>query len=76
MGGTLEKWNIVDKLHNITVPTLVVHGRYDQADETCAAAFFAGIPKVKWYTFAESGHMPHHDERELYMQIVSNFLDM
>ena len=58
--GTLKTWSIVEELHRITVPTLVVNGRYDEAQDECVEPYFWNIPKVKWFRFAESSHVSPH----------------
>ena len=52
-----------------------MNGRYDEAQDSVVEPFFKEIPsKVKWFTFAESSHMPQYEERALYMQRVGDFL--
>lgn len=72
--GTLKEWNIIPELHRISVPTLLLNGRYDEAQDKCVLPFFQKIDKVKWYRFAEGSHMPHWEERDHYMQVVGDFL--
>ncbi|KAI0638254.1 prolyl aminopeptidase-2 [Trametes polyzona] len=72
--GTLKNWTIEDDAHKINVPTLLLNGVYDEAADSTVFPFFKAIPKVKWYTFAESSHTPHWEEREKYMKLVSDFL--
>ncbi|KAJ7756042.1 Alpha/Beta hydrolase protein [Mycena maculata] len=72
--GPLKDWSMIKDAHKINVPTLVLNGRYDQAQDPVVAPFFSEIPRVKWVTFAESSHMLHWEERERYMSIVGNFL--
>ncbi|KII87181.1 hypothetical protein PLICRDRAFT_112677 [Plicaturopsis crispa FD-325 SS-3] len=72
--GPLKDWSIVDEVHKISVPTLLLNGRYDEAQDSVVVPFFRSIPKVKWFTFAESSHMPMFEERERYMEIVGTFL--
>ncbi|KLO18947.1 proline iminopeptidase protein [Schizopora paradoxa] len=72
--GSLKDWTIIPDLHRIEVPTLVLNGRYDEAQDECVLPYFQHIPRVKWYTFAESSHNPHWEERSLYMRIVNDFL--
>ncbi|TDL27696.1 proline-specific peptidase [Rickenella mellea] len=72
--GTLKTLSIISELHNINIPTLILNSRYDEAQDACVVPFFNLIPKAKWYTFANSSHMPHWEERERYMQIVGDFL--
>ena len=72
--GPLKDWVITPELHKINVPTLLLNGRYDEAQDMVMRPFFENIAKVKWYTFAESSHMAHFEERERYMQLVADFL--
>ena len=64
----------MDDLHKISVETLIMNGRYDEAQDSCVVPFFRKIPKVKWVTLAESSHTGHLEERERYMQLVGGFL--
>ncbi|OZJ01492.1 hypothetical protein BZG36_05755 [Bifiguratus adelaidae] len=72
--GPLKDWTIVKDAHKIHVPTLLLNGRYDEAQDSVVAPFFREIPKIKWVTFAESAHVAHLEERERYMQVVGSFL--
>jgi len=72
--GSLKTWSVISDAHKISVPTFLVNGAYDEAQNSCVMPFFKEIPKVKWYTFANSSHMPHWEEREHYMEVVSEFL--
>ncbi|KAI0335534.1 prolyl aminopeptidase-2 [Cubamyces sp. BRFM 1775] len=72
--GSLKNWSIIDEAHKINVPTLLLNGAYDEAADSSVMPFFKLIPKVKWFTFAESSHMPHWEEREKYMKLVADFL--
>jgi len=65
---------VIDRLHNIQVPTLVINGRYDEAQDNCVEPFFREIPKAKWITLEKSSHMSMFEERERYIQIVGDFL--
>ncbi|KAI9063160.1 prolyl aminopeptidase-2 [Trametes sanguinea] len=72
--GSLKNWSIIDEAHKINVPTLLLNGAYDEAADSTVFPLFKLIPKVKWFTFAESSHTPHWEEREKYMKIVAEFL--
>ncbi|KAA1473542.1 proline-specific peptidase [Dentipellis sp. KUC8613] len=69
-------WDIIDRLHLINVPTLLINGENDYMTDDVQAPFFKGIPKVKWVKFAKSSHVPHWEERERYMNEVSSFLEL
>ena len=72
--GTLKDWNINDDAHKIIARTLLINGRYDEAQDSTVEPFFREIAKVKWVTFAESSHVPQWEERERFMEVVGNFL--
>ena len=69
--GPLKDWTIVSDLHKIT---LLLNGYFDEAQDRVMAPFFKFIPKVKWVSFAKSGHMPHLEETERYLEVVGTFL--
>lgn len=71
--GLLKDWSVVEEANKIEVPTLLLNGAYDEAADSTVIPFFRAIPRVKWYTFAESSHTPHWEEREKYMKLVSDF---
>ena len=72
--GTLKDWTVVDQVHKITAPTLLVSGRYDEATPATVQPFFDNIPDVQWEIFEESSHMPFVEEPDRYMQVVEEFL--
>ncbi|KAJ7218857.1 Alpha/Beta hydrolase protein [Mycena rebaudengoi] len=72
--GPLKNWTIIEDAHKISVPTLLLNGRYDEAQDSVMAPFFREIPHVKWVGFAGSSHMSHFEERERFMEVVGNFL--
>ncbi|KAN0088548.1 Alpha/Beta hydrolase fold [Tylopilus felleus] len=72
--GSLKTWSIIDDLHKINVPTLLLNGRYDEAHDMCVEPYFQRIPKVKWIQFVHSAHVPQLEETERFMEVVGNFL--
>jgi len=73
--GILKEWDIVNRLGEIRVPTLVIGGRYDEATPAITETIHRGIPGSERVIFESSSHMPHLEETELYMQVLTNFLD-
>ena len=67
-------WTIVDRLHDVDVPTLVINGQYDVAQDYVTEAYINRIPGTKWVKFEESSHMPFWEEREKYMKAIAGFL--
>jgi L-proline amide hydrolase len=72
--GTLQDWDIADRLGEIRVPTLVISGRYDEATPAIAEAVHRGIPGSKWVLFEHSSHMPHAEEPERFIGVLDDFL--
>lgn len=72
----MNNWTIEDRLHLIHVPTFVINGRADIAQDFVVTPFFEKIEKVKWVTFEKSSHTPHWEERERYMQLLAEFLSL
>ena len=73
--GTMKNWSVIDRLVNITAPTLLINGRFDEATPACVQPFADNIPDVRWEVFDDSSHLPHVEEEERYLQVVSDFLD-
>ena len=72
--GSLKDWDITDRLHEITTPTLLVSGRYDEATPHIVEQIHARIPGAQWRAFEESSHMPHVEEPEAFLEAVEEFL--
>jgi L-proline amide hydrolase len=72
--GELKDWDIVNRLGEIQVPTLVLSGRYDEADPAIAKTVHHGIPGSISMIFEHSSHMPHLEEPELFKKILTEFL--
>ncbi|KAF2872025.1 Alpha/Beta hydrolase protein [Massariosphaeria phaeospora] len=72
--GSLRDWEGWSKAHNIRAATLLINGRYDEAQDVCIKPWFKKIPKVKWVMFENSSHMAHWEERKRYIQVVGDFL--
>ncbi|KAB8698115.1 hypothetical protein FH972_026365 [Carpinus fangiana] len=72
--GSLKTWSVIDRLHKIEVPTLVLNGKYDEAQDSCVVPYFKEIPKAKWIVLDNSSHMAMFEEPERYQQVVAEFL--
>ena len=74
--GSLKTWNVVSDLKNIQVPTLLVNGAYDEAQDIVMEDFFREIPgKVKWVRFPQSSHCPQLEETDAFMAAIERFLE-
>jgi L-proline amide hydrolase len=72
--GSIKDWQSKDRLGEISVPTLLTSGRYDEATPALQEPLRDGIPNCEWVLFEESSHMPFVEERERYMQVVGDWL--
>ncbi|MEA9555305.1 proline iminopeptidase-family hydrolase [Xanthomonas nasturtii] len=73
--GSLRNWSIIERLHRIMAPTLVLSGKYDEATPETVEPYARLIPDARWHVFANSSHMPHVEERAACMRLVGDFLD-
>lgn len=72
--GSLRNWTSIPKLHRIKVPTLLINGRQDEAQDVAMQPFFDHIAQVKWITLDNAAHFSHVDQRESYMKQLGGFL--
>jgi proline-specific peptidase len=70
----LSNWTIIDRLKEIKVPTLVINGAHDIAQDFVIQPFLDNIPHVTHVKFEHSTHTPMWEERDLYMSVVTEFL--
>jgi proline iminopeptidase len=74
-GGFLRNYNILDQLHKITAPTLVIAGRHDWI---CAPEFSEeiaqAIPNADLRIFENSSHLIRADEPEALLDAIAGFL--
>ncbi len=72
--GSLKDWSVIDRLHAIDVPVLLISGRHDEAAPEVVQPFADRIKDVEWVIFENSSHMPHVEERAACMGVVTDFL--
>ncbi|MGW8249906.1 MAG: proline iminopeptidase-family hydrolase [Anaerolineales bacterium] len=72
--GNLKDWDRTDRLNEISIPTLITAGRYDELTPACAETLHLGIPNSQMVIFEESAHMAHLEETEKYLKVVADFL--
>jgi proline iminopeptidase len=70
------QYDIKAQLPGITCPTLVTVGRDDWITPVASSETIASlIPDARLVVFEKSGHSPQIEERELWLQVVREFLD-
>jgi len=72
--GSLTGWDITDRLHEITTPTLLISGRHDEATPLIVGTIHERIPGSEWVIFEESSHLPHIEEPDGFLDAVERFL--
>jgi len=72
--GNLQSWRTTERLAQITAPTLVLCGRYDELAPQLQDTLVQGIKGSKFIIFEDSSHMPMWEEREAYLELVNQWL--
>jgi proline-specific peptidase len=73
--GNLKTWDVTDRLHEVTVPTLITCGRFDEATPAHVTEMYRRMPGSELAIFEESSHLAFIEEREAYMRTMNKFLD-
>lgn len=72
--GTIKDWNIVDRLGEIRVPTLVTAGEFDEATPAIAKTVHDGVRGSELVTFKDCSHMAFVEKPAEYVEVLDNFL--
>ena len=73
--GTLADWSITDRLGVLDLPVLLTSGAYDESTPALTRRIHEAIPGARWALFERSSHVAFVEETELYLAVVSRFLD-
>jgi proline-specific peptidase len=71
--GKLKKWDVSGRLHEITVPTLLVSGVSDEVTPPLIKQEFDKIPNSEWHLL-QGTHLIHVEQRDVYNRLVEEFL--
>lgn len=72
--GNMKVWNRIPAMHAITVPALVLCGRYDELTPACSYLMHAAMPNSRIRVFEQSSHMPFYEQPEAYFDTLESFL--
>jgi L-proline amide hydrolase len=72
--GTLKSWTIVERLHSVTAPTLVVAGEFDEATPATWAPFVEHIADVSSHVFPDASHCSHLEKPAEFRAVIAEFL--
>ncbi len=73
--GTLRGWDVIDRLGEIEVPTLITSGLHDECTPALVEPLHRGIRDSEWVLFERSAHMSYLEEPGLYLEVLGSFLD-
>jgi len=73
--GTLKDWDVIDRLGEIEVPTLITSGRYDECTPALVEPLHRGIAGSEWVLFEQSSHTSLLEEPERYLEVIGGFLE-
>lgn len=72
----LGGWSSVDRLHQITAPTLILFGRHDVITSWPQGERLASrVPGAELRVFEQSGHFPWLEERSEFFAVLDGWLD-
>ena len=74
VSGTLKTWDIMDRLSEITVPALLVGGRYDECTPGHLAEMHRRIAGSQLATIEEASHLCFAEQPETFNALVNKFL--
>jgi proline-specific peptidase len=73
--GTLIEWDRTDRLGEITNPTLITVGEFDEVHPSCARTLQRGIAGSQLEIFVGCGHAAHLEDHERFKQVLLDFLN-
>jgi L-proline amide hydrolase len=73
--GTLAGHVVTDRISAISVPTLIMSGKFDECMPSTAQAYLKGIKGSTWELFEESSHLSYVEEAAKYQRVMNDFLD-
>jgi proline-specific peptidase len=72
--GTLKGWSALDRLNELTLPTLLLSGKYDEATPKQMEVAHNKLHNSEWVMFENSSHTSNIEEPGKYLQTVNDFL--
>jgi len=72
--GNIKDIDFTPDLHRISVPTIIIHGKYDEVTPAVGARIHREIPGSLFHVFSKSSHVSFWEERPAYMRLVGKFM--
>jgi proline-specific peptidase len=73
--GTLKTWDIMDRLPEIKIPTLLVGGRHDECTPGHMQAMHERIAGSTLVTIEDASHLCFAEKPEEFNQVMNTFMD-
>src|SRR5437588_5012608 len=73
--GTIKDWDIVDRLQELDLPTLVTAGEFDEATQPIAETVHKGIRGSRLVILDGCSHLSFVEDTERFMKLVGAFLE-
>jgi proline iminopeptidase len=74
VSGRLANWDIKNRLHEITVPTLMVGAKHDTMDPNAMEAQSKAVKHGSYLYCPNGSHLAMWDDQKVFMQGVINFI--
>jgi proline iminopeptidase len=74
--GTIRSWDVLDRLPEIALPTLVLAGRFDECAPEHMWEMHRRIGGSRFELFESSAHMPFIEEPQRFDQVIRDFLHL
>lgn len=72
--GTIKDIDFSDDLSQISAPTILIHGRFDEVTPAVGERIHRRIPGSRLHVFTRSSHVSFWEERPAYMRLVREFM--
>lgn len=72
--GVYRDYDLTDRLHELSVPTLFICGRHGATGPEDSAHYQSLVPGAQLVVFDESSHIPHLEEPDAYLRTLHSFI--
>ncbi len=73
--GTMRDWDMIPRLHEIAVPTLVISGEFDELTPKQAKITAKEIPNSQLEIISDASHCAHIEKEDEYLVALNTFLN-
>jgi proline-specific peptidase len=73
--GTLKDWDVTERLGEITIPALLVGGRYDECRPAHLAEMHRRMPGSQLATIEDASHLCFAEQPAAFTTLVNSFFD-